>query len=314
MKTLSLCVPAYFEEENILEFYHQVTTVINEKLPNYDYEIIFVNDGSTDNTLNVMTELAINDLKVKVVDLSRNYGKEIAMYAGLENSTGDMVVIMDSDLQHPPQLIPDMVKLWELGYQDVYGKRTARQKEPWLKIKFSQWYYQVLAFLSKSNIEDGVGDFRLLDRECVEALLAIKDKQRYTKGMYDWIGFKKVAINFEAQERFAGETKWHFKDLIRLAMDGITSTSTYLLKISTYFGFLLSLGSFGYLLYTIIRAVMGKTAVPGYSSLMTVILILGGIQLISIGILGEYVGKISNESKERPIYLLNKKTSKNIKE
>ena len=161
----------------------------------------------------------------------------------------------------------------------------------------------MLSFLSKSNIVDGVFVFSFLDGECVVELLAIKDKQRYTKGMYDWIGFKKVAINFEAQERFAGETKWHFKDLLRLAMDGITSTSTYLLKIS-----------FSYLIYTIIRAIMGKTAVPGYSSLMTVILILGGIQLISIGILGEYVGKISNESKERPIYLLNKKTSKNIKE
>jgi len=311
MKKISICVPAYSEETNIQPLYNELIKVWEKELTNYVYEIVFVNDGSKDQTLKKMQEISLQDDRVKVVDLSKNYGKEVAMLAGLDHCSGDATVIMDSDLQHPPELIPKMVALWELGYQDVYGRRVVRKKEPWLKIKFSQIYYKLLSFISQTKIENGIGDFRLLDRECVNALTEIRDKERYTKGLYNIIGYEKVSIDFVANERFSGETKWHFKDLFKLALDGITSSSVKPLKLSTYAGFLMLIPAFIYLVYTLVRALSGKTSdVPGYSSLMIVILILGGIQLISIGILGEYIGKIFVETKKRPPYFINKKNSK----
>ncbi len=311
MKKISICVPAYSEETNIQPLYNKLIKVWEKELTNYVYEIVFVNDGSKDQTLKKMQEISLQDERVKVVDLSKNYGKEVAMLAGLDHCSGDATVIMDSDLQHPPELIPKMVALWELGYQDVYGRRVVRKKEPWLKIKFSQIYYKLLSFISQTKIENGIGDFRLLDRECVNALTEIRDKERYTKGLYNIIGYEKVSIDFVANERFSGETKWHFKDLFKLALDGITSSSVKPLKLSTYAGFLMLIPAFIYLVYTLVRALSGKTSdVPGYSSLMIVILILGGIQLISIGILGEYIGKIFVETKKRPPYFINKKNSK----
>lgn len=311
MKKISICVPAYSEETNIQPLYNKLIKVWEKELTNYVYEIVFVNDGSKDQTLKKMQEISLQDERVKVVDLSKNYGKEVAMLAGLDHCSGDATVIMDSDLQYPPELIPKMVALWELGYQDVYGRRVVRKKEPWLKIKFSQIYYKLLSFISQTKIENGIGDFRLLDRECVNALTEIRDKERYTKGLYNIIGYEKVSIDFVANERFSGETKWHFKDLFKLALDGITSSSVKPLKLSTYAGFLMLIPAFIYLVYTLVRALSGKTSdVPGYSSLMIVILILGGIQLISIGILGEYIGKIFVETKKRPPYFINKKNSK----
>ncbi|RSU10065.1 glycosyltransferase family 2 protein [Vagococcus acidifermentans] len=311
MKKISICVPAYSEEDNIQALYTELTKVWQKDLSGYTYEIVFVNDGSKDNTLSKMQELGRRDERVKVIDLSKNYGKEIAMLAGLDHCSGDAAVIMDSDLQHPPELISKMVELWELGYQDVYGRRVVRKKEPWLKIKLSQIYYKLLSFISQTKIENGIGDFRLLDRECINALIAIRDKERYTKGLYNLIGYKKVSIDFIANERFSGETKWTFKDLFKLALDGITSSSVKPLKLAIYAGFLMLIPAFFYFIYTFVRALSGKTAdVPGYSSLMIVILILGGIQLISIGILGEYIGKIFVETKKQPPYFINKKNSK----
>ncbi|WP_241856685.1 glycosyltransferase family 2 protein [Vagococcus xieshaowenii] len=275
----------------------------------YSFEIVYINDGSTDNTLEKMENVANLDKNVQVIDLSRNYGKEIAMLAGLEHTTGEATIIMDSDLQHPPEKIPELIHMWEMGYQDVYGKRVTRHKESMLKIYSSKLYYKILSFLSQTKIEDGIGDFRLLDKECVQALISFRDKQRYTKGLYNEIGFKKIGIEFEANERFAGESKWSTQDLIKLAKDGILSNSLIPLKLSTYFGTALSLSAFVYFLYTLVRALLGKTTLPGYSSLMIVLLIIGGVQLISLGVLGEYVGNIFKESKDRPIYLINKKNS-----
>lgn len=314
MKTISICVPAYNESENIREFHKQLESLFETNLTSYNMEIVFVNDGSKDNTLEIMNDVAATDDKIQVIDLSKNYGKEIAMLAGLEYATGDAVVIMDSDLQHPPETILEFTKLWEIGYQDVYGKRISREKESWLKVQTSKFYYKVLSYFSQTKVENGIGDFRLLDRECVDTLIKYRDKQRYTKGLYNEIGYKKISVDFEAKERFSGESKWSTKDLISLAIEGILSNSLIPLKMSTYLGFTISISAFVYFVYTLIRSLLGKTFVPGYSSLMIVLLIIGGAQLIFLGILGEYVGKIFVETKDRPVYNVNKKYSKIKKE
>lgn len=302
MKSILISIPAYNEEQNVVPLYNAIYKVIEPLENQYDFEILFINDGSSDNTVKTVKKLINETSIVSLIDLSRNYGKEIAMAAGFDYSEHDAVITIDADLQHPPTLIPDMIHLWELGYEDVYAKRKKRHGESSFKKITSKLFYKVLQKVSDTPVNADAGDFRLLDRKVVSALKQIKETQRYTKGLYNWVGFKKVAIEFDAGERLFGETKWSFKSLFRLAMEGITSYTTAPLKISMYFGFAASIIAFIYMVYVLIKTLLIGSDTSGFPTLIIVILFLGGCQLISIGILGEYLGRIFSETKGRPLY------------
>lgn len=304
MKLITICVPMYNESENIEAFYKKVNDVLEPLFCKYRFEYLFINDGGIDDSLDKVKSLSQLDPRVRYIDLSRNYGKEIAMAAGFDHSKGDAVITMDADLQHPPKTILEMVNYWEQGYQDIYGRRLTRKGEPWIKRKLSDWYYKCLRKVSKIPVLSGVGDYRLLDRVCVDGINRMRETQRYTKGLYMWIGFKKKEVFFDAEERYAGETKWKLSDLIGLAIDGLTSNTTFPLKISGFVGALISLSSFIYMMFVLISTLVFGNDVPGYPTLIILILFLGGFQLLSLGILGEYLGKIFYETKNRPLYLI----------
>ena len=310
MKKITILTPMYNEEDNIFEFYSQVNNAIKGLYEKYEFEFLFVNDGSTDYSLEKVIQLQINDNRIKYVDLSRNYGKEIAMLAGMDYSKGDAVIIMDSDLQHPPVIIPEMISEWEKGYQDVYGKRITRHGEGFLKKKISSAYYRILSALSEEPVLPNVGDFRLLDRICVDSITRIRESQRYTKGLYMWIGFNKKEIEFEANERFAGQTKWRLNNLIKLAVDGIISNSNIPLRFSFYTGLILAFIGFSYMIYTFITALFFGNDVKGYPTIVILILLSSGFQFLFLSIIGEYVGKIFKEVKNRPVYFIKKYSEK----
>lgn len=314
MKSILISVPAYNEEDNIYPLYGAIKNVIGSFNKAYVFEILFINDGSSDKTVEVVKDLIKETDNVSLINLSRNYGKEIAMAAGFDYSTHDAVITIDADLQHPPTLIKEMISLWELGYEDVYAKRKERHGESFLKKSTSRMFYKVLQKVSHTPVNADAGDFRLLDRKVVDALVQLRESQRYSKGLYNWVGFKKAAIEFDAAERLHGETKWTFRSLFKLAMEGITSYTTAPLKISMYFGFVVSLVAFIYMIYILIKTLVIGSDVSGFPTIMIVMLFLGGCQLISIGILGEYLGRIFNETKRRPLYLLEEKISKRDKE
>jgi len=272
--------------------------------PNYEWELMFVNDGSKDQTLGLLRQLRQQDNRVNYVDLSRNFGKETAMLAGFDHVTGDCMVIIDADLQHPPTLIPEMIKWWEQGYDDVYAKRKSRGKESWLRKQLSLTFYKILQRSSRFDVLQNVGDFRLLDRCCINALKKMRESERYTKGMYSWIGFKKKDVEFVQGDRVAGESSWHYKQLFSFAIDGITSFTTTPLRISTVIGFIVSLFAFLYMIVVFVKALIWGDPVQGYPTLVILILFLGGIQLLSLGIIGEYIGRIYNETKNRPDYIV----------
>ena len=263
-----------------------------------------VNDGSKDTTLDVIKQLRSRDPRICYIDLSRNFGKENAMLAGFDYATGDCMVIMDADLQHPPHVIPDMLKLWEEGYEDVYAKRITRGKESWLRKRFSLLYYHLLQKTTRVEILENVGDFRLLDRKCIDALKQLRETQRYTKGMYCWIGFRKHEILFEQGDRLAGKSSFNFFRLLSLAMDGITSFTTAPLRLATVLGLLMSTVAFAYMCYVLITTLIWDDPVAGYPTLICVMLFLGSVQLICLGIIGEYLGRVFTESKHRPNYLV----------
>lgn len=311
-KLISICVPMYNEAENIDAFYKQLTTTIRPLTQKYDFEFLFINDGSIDHSVKKVKALTLADARVKFLDLSRNYGKEVAMAAGFDYCLGDAVITMDADLQHPPKVILEMVEQWEAGYLDVYGKRNERKGESFLKKKMSEIYYKLLVKFSKVEVLPGVGDYRLLDRVCIDSIRKMKETQRYTKGLYMWIGFRKKEVNFDAEERFAGETKWKFMDLLKLGIDGLTSNTTFPLKIAGILGGILSFSSMLYMVYILITTLIYGTSVPGYPTLVTLILLLGGFQLISLGIMGEYLGKIFHETKNRPFYFVQEYTGEKI--
>ncbi|GGI64519.1 glycosyl hydrolase [Enterococcus alcedinis] len=306
MKKITILTPMYNEQENIPHFYDQVNDVIKSLDSKYTFEFLFINDGSTDYSLEEVIKLQLLDTRVKYVDLSRNYGKEIAMLAGMDYAKGDAVIIMDSDLQHPPEVIPKMIHEWENGFHDVYGKRVTRHGEGFIKKKISNIYYRILGMLSEEPVLPNVGDFRLLDRVCVDSIVRIRESQRYTKGLYMWIGFDKKEIEFEANERFAGETKWRLKNLVTLAVDGIISNSNIPLRFSFYTGFILSFIGFSYMLYTFISALFWGNDVQGYPTIVILILLSSGFQFLFLSIIGEYVGKIFKEVKNRPVYFTKK--------
>ncbi|WP_147534145.1 glycosyltransferase family 2 protein [Bacillus marasmi] len=303
MKKITILIPAYNEQDVLYQLYNRLSTVINQ-LPRYRFELLFVNDGSKDETLNIIKSLRKQDNRVSYVDLSRNFGKEIAMIAGLDYALGDAVIILDADLQDPPELIPEMISYWEDGYDDIYAKRKSRAGESWLKKWTSRAFYRVLQKITRVPIQEDTGDFRLLDSRCVEALKQLRETQRYTKGMFSWIGYNKKEILFDRDPRAAGETKWNYIKLVDLAIEGITSFTTNPLRLSSIFGFTVSIFAFMYMIWVILKTIIMGEPVAGYPSLMTIILFLGGIQLISLGIIGEYLGRVFNETKGRPLYFV----------
>ena len=303
MKRISILIPCYNEEKSLPLLYPELVKLMDSE-PNYEWELMFVNDGSRDGTLKVLQDLRQQDKRVNYVDLSRNFGKEAAMLAGFDHVTGDCMVIIDADLQHPPTLIHDMIHWWEQGYDDVYAKRKSRGKESWLRKHLSLRFYKILQSSSRFDVLQNVGDFRLLDRCCINALKKLRESERYTKGMYSWIGFKKKDIEFEQGDRLAGESSWNYRQLFSFAIDGITSFTSAPLRISTIVGFIVSLLAFLYMIYVFIKALIYGDPVQGYPTLVILILFLGGIQLLSLGIIGEYIGRIYNETKNRPDYIV----------
>jgi len=303
MKKISILIPAYNEEAVLEKLYNRLGSLANDN-KKYEFEFLFVNDGSRDKTLDIIKDYAETDNRVAYISFSRNFGKEIAMIAGFDHVTGDATVVIDADLQDPPELIPKMIKLWEEGYDDVYAKRRSRQGESWLKKFTSKNFYRVLQRVSNVPIQEDTGDFRLLDRRAVEALKQFRESQRYTKGMFSWIGFNKKEILYDRDTRAAGETKWNYLKLVNFAIDGITSFTTAPLRISTYLGFIVSFITFIYLVVLVVRTLLFGTDLSGYPSMMAVILFLGGVQLLSLGIIGEYIGRIFNETKQRPLYFV----------
>ena len=302
-KLVTILVPAYNEQEVLHLLYDRLVKLMNENT-GYDFEILLVNDGSKDKTFEIMQELREKDKRFCYLNLSRNFGKETAMIAGLDYCKGDAVVIIDADLQDPPELIPEMIKYWEEGYDDVYAKRKSREGETWLKKFTSKMYYKVLQGFTRIEIQKDTGDFRLLDRRCVEALKSMRENQRYTKGLFSIIGYNKKEILYDRNPRAAGQTKWNYGKLIDLSIDGITSFTTSPLRWAAILGIMISGVAFIYMIYIIIKTLATGIDVPGYASLMVVILFLGGIQLIFLGIIGEYLGRTFNESKHRPLYFI----------
>ena len=300
-KKISILVPCYNEEKSLPLLYEALGKVAN-KNASYEWEFLFINDGSRDNTLAVLEQWRAKDERCCYVDLSRNYGKEAAMLAGFDYVTGDCMVIMDADLQHPPYVIPKMIAKWEEGYDDVYAQRKTRGKESWLRKHLSLAYYRLLTKSSRIDVLPNVGDFRLLDRQCIEALKTLREQGRYTKGMYCYIGFRKTAVEFETQERVAGESSMSYRSLIHLAIEGIMSYTTAPLRFASILGSFISIAAFIYAMGILIKTLIWGDPVAGYPTMIVVILFLGGIQLLSLGIIGEYLGRVFNETKHRPVY------------
>ena len=309
MKKITIIIPAYNEEESLPPLYERLEKLMHS-MEHYEFEILFVNDGSKDNTINLIKEYREKDNRISYVDFSRNFGKEIAMIAGLDYATGDCVIFMDADLQDPPELIPELVKYWEEGYDDVYAKRNSRKGETWLKKFTSKMYYRVLQHLTNIPIQEDTGDFRLLDRRCVNALKKMRESQRQSKSMFSWIGYKKKEVLYDRDPRIAGKTKWNYKKLVDLAIDGITSFTTSPLRISTYISIPTFILLFVYFIYVIAKCIVTNTVVQAYQAIILLILFFSGVQILLFGIIGEYLGRIFNESKNRPLYLVNEYNGK----
>ena len=303
MKKVSIIIPAYNEEETLPLLYERLKKLM-DSIDNYEFEILFINDGSKDKTLEIIKMLRSQDMRINYVNLSRNFGKEIAMIAGLDYATGDCVVFMDADLQDPPELISEFLKYWEQGYDDVYARRKSRKGETWLKKFTSKMYYNVLQHLTKVPIQKDTGDFRLLDKRCVNALKKLRETQRNSKSMFSWIGYNKKEVLYDRDPRIAGKTKWNYKGLVDLAIDGITSFSTGPLRLSTYIAIPTFILLFIYTIYVIIKCLTLHVMVEAFQATILLILFFSGIQILLFGIIGEYLGRIFNETKNRPLYFV----------
>lgn len=304
MKKVTIIIPAYNEEASLPFLYERIEKLINI-IDNYEFEILFVNDGSKDKTIELIKEYREKDSRISYVDFARNFGKETAMIAGLDYATGDCVIFMDADLQDPPELIPEMLKYWEEGYDDVYAQRRSRKGETWLKKFTSKMYYRVLQSLTNVEIQKDTGDFRLLDKRCVNALRKMRESQRCSKSMFSWIGYKKKAIVYDRDPRIAGKTKWNYGKLINLAIDGITSFTTSPLRISTYIAIPTFVALFVYFIYVIAKCCVEHVAIQAFQAIILLVLFFSGVQILLFGIVGEYLGRIFNETKNRPLYLVN---------
>ena len=299
---ISVVVPAYNEEEVIPEFHRRIKLVLDAL--KIAAEVIYVNDGSTDNTLTVLRKLRAADPCLAVVDLSRNFGKEIALTAGLDYARGNAVIVIDADLQDPPELIPELVKHWRDGFDVVYARRVTRDGETILKKATARAFYRTIQRVSRVEIPRDTGDFRLLSREAVDALKRMREQHRFMKGLFAWIGFSQKAVPYRRDARFAGESKWNYWRLWNFAIEGITSFTIAPLKIATYLGVAIALGAFIYAGVIIYRTLAFGNPVAGYPSLLVVVLMLGGIQLVSLGMIGEYLGRMFDETKGRPLYFV----------
>ena len=302
-KVVTILIPCYNEEKCIPLLYTRLSTIMSSH-QQYDWELLFVNDGSNDNTLALIEELSQGDKRVAYIDLSRNFGKENAMLAGFDYASGDCMIIMDADLQDPPEIISEMLKMWEEGVDDVYAKRRTRGKESFIRGSLSRLFYYLLDKSTRYDVLKNVGDFRLLDRKCIDALKQLRENERYTKGLFCWIGFNKQEILFDRGDRAGGETKWNYRSLFNLAIEGITSFTTAPLRMATFIGIVVAIWALCYMVWIISKVLIWGDPVAGYPTIMTVMLFIGAVQLICIGILGEYVGRIFNETKNRPSYLI----------
>ena len=305
MEKISIVVPCYNEEKNINNFYEEMIKTLEKVKENYSYEIIFVNDGSNDQTEIEVKKVRKTDKNVILISFSRNFGKEAAIYAGLNNATGDLVALIDADLQHPPVTILEMIKGINEGYDVVATKRKNRKGEPAIKSAFSKLFYKMMRMFIP--IEKNVQDFRLMKKEVVDAILSLKEYNRFSKGIFTWVGFNIKYIEIENIERKAGKTKWSFKKLFSYAIEGITSFTTAPLKASTLMGFCISIIAIISTIVIILQTLIYGKDVPGYASIITAILFMGGVQLISIGILSEYISKMYLEIKKRPKYIIKEK-------
>lgn len=299
---LSVVVPAFNEAEGLPHFHDRLSAVLQD-LP-LQAEIVYVNDGSKDATLDIMHSIAVNDGRVAIVNLSRNFGKEIALTAGLDHARGDAVVVIDADLQDPPELIIELVRHWQGGYDVVYAKRTARDGESRLKKLTAFAFYRLIQRVSRVYIPQDTGDFRLLSRRAMGALSKLREQHRFMKGLFAWIGYPQLAVPYRREPRYAGKTKWNYWHLWNFALEGITSFTTAPLKMATYLGLVTALAAFAYAAIIVYKTLVFGDPVRGYPSLMVVVLFLGGVQLITIGILGEYIGRMFDETKNRPLYLV----------
>ena len=307
MKKISIIVPMYYEEKVVKECYKRLSEIL-QKLVNYDYEIIFVNDGSKDRTLELLEEIAELDQKIKIISFTRNFGNQCAVTAGLKHVSGDAIVIIDADLQDPPELIPDMILLWEEGNKIVYGKRKSREGESRFKLISAKMFYEAINALSDMEIPKDTGDFRLVDREVVEVINSLPEHNKFLRGLWSWVGFKQIPYEYERKKRFAGKTKYPLKKMLKLASDGIISFSTKPLKIVGAFGLASIAISAFIMIYAIISFVFKlNNLAPGWTSLMVAITFFAGVQLLSIWIMSEYIARIYDESKNRPQYIIEKK-------
>ncbi|MDN3427648.1 glycosyltransferase family 2 protein [Microbacterium sp. APC 3898] len=301
MKLISIVIPAFNEEANIASMYAKLVKEL-EELP-YRYEIMFINDGSSDGTLQEILKLAAVHDTVKYISLTRNFGKESAMLAGLKRIKGDAAIVMDSDLQHPPTLIGEMVKGYEEGFNQVVARRS-RTGDSKIRSLFSSLYYKLINSITDVDLQDGEGDFRLLSRKAINAILALSESNRFSKGLFSWIGLSKKTINYENVLRTDGDSKWSFNSLVNYGIDGIISFNMKPLRVCFYTGFLVLFLSLIYIFFTLYNILREGIGAPGYFTTITAILLLGGIQLISLGVIGEYIGRIYNETKQRPHFLV----------
>ncbi|AHK41571.1 TPA: glycosyltransferase family 2 protein [Bacillus anthracis] len=301
-KLISVVVPMYFEEEVAQECYNRLKSVMLQN--DINYEFVFVNDGSTDRTMEILSEIAANDYRTKIVNFARNFGHQVAVTAGIAAAKGDAIVIIDADLQDPPEVIPELIAKWEEGYEVVYAKRKQRKGETWFKLLTAKYFYKFLNYMSDIDIPKDTGDFRIIDRKVADVFNQMTERNRFIRGMMSWVGFRQTYVEYERDERFAGETKYPLKKMIKFASDGIIAFSTKPLRIVMSLGLLSVLISIIVLLYTITVKIIDNGTQTGWASIMVAITFFSGIQLLGLGIVGQYIARIYDESKNRPIYIV----------
>lgn len=303
-ETITILIPCY-NEDAVIDLCHREIASVLQELP-YNFEVIYVNDGSTDETLSHLQAIQKEDSRVVIINLSRNFGKEAAMTAGIDHAKGDALIILDADLQDPPALIPDIIQCWkETGADVVYGQRIVREGETWLKKTTAVGFYNLMNQIASTvKIPKNTGDFRLMNRRSIDALIQLREKHRFMKGLFAWIGYKQVAFQYNRAPRAAGETKWNYFKLWNFAMEGIAAFSTLPLRIASFLGLLISIFAFSFGLFILLRTLFFGVDVEGWASLMVMLTFLSGIQLLSIGVLGEYIGRIFGEVKGRPLYFI----------
>ncbi|NWG04919.1 MAG: glycosyltransferase family 2 protein [Syntrophaceae bacterium] len=302
---LSIIVPLFNEEAVIPQFYERLKKVMDSQ--DGDYEIIFINDGSTDRSMEALLKLRQSDPRIKIIEFSRNFGHQIAITAGLDHAQGKAVIVMDGDLQHPPEVIPKLIQKWKEGFELVYTVRKETKDAGYFKNLSASLFYSLINKIGDIQIPKHGADFRLVDRRVLESLKLMRERSRFMRGLFNWVGYSQTSVEFEADVRYAGVTKYSFKKMIQFALDGITSFSSFPLRISTYFGFMVSVISFLYAAFAIYARLFTDIALPGWTSILVAVLFLGGVQLITIGLLGEYIGRIYNEVKQRPLYIIRNK-------